>query len=103
MDFIFFIDLFVGSETNVYQTQCYSKQLKTFSTSITILPKLIDWNYVFATADFLRNKTIYLTVILISIIYLILLIFSRYKDKKDLENLGVTSLLDNHRSDQYFY
>ena len=95
--------LTVGSETNVYQTQCYSKQLKTFSTSLTILPKLIDWNYVFANADFLRNKTVYLTVISISIIYLILLIFSRYKDKKDLEKLGVTPLPDNHRSDQYFY
>ena len=95
--------LLVGSETNVYQTQCYSKQLKTFSTSLTFLPKLIDWNYVFANADFLRNKTIYLTVISVSMIYLILMIFSRYKDKKDLEKLGVTPLPDNHRNDQYFY
>ena len=95
--------LLVGSETSFYQTQCYSKQLKTFSTSLTFFPKLIDWNYVFANADFLRNKTIYLTVISVSIIYLILMIFSRYKDKKDLEKLGVTPLPDNHRNDQYFY
>ncbi len=95
--------LVVGSSTNVYSTQCYSKKIKTFSTNLQILPKLIDWNYVFANADFLRNKTIYLTVICVSMIYLILLIFSRWKDRKDLEKLGVTPLPDNHRNDKYFY
>ena len=52
---------------------------------------------------FFENKTIYLTVICVSIIYLVLMIYARFKDKKDLEKLGVTSLLDNHKSDQYFY
>ena len=50
-----------------------------------------------------KNKTIYLTIISISILYLLLVIYARYKDKKDLEKLGVTPLLDNHKSDQYFY
>jgi hypothetical protein len=31
------------------------------------------------------------------------MIYSRYKDKKDLEKLGITILPDNHRQDQYFY
>ncbi|CAF1148738.1 unnamed protein product [Adineta steineri] len=30
-------------------------------------------------------------------------IYARYKDKKDLEKLGVTLLSDNYSSDQYFY
>ena len=34
---------------------------------------------------------------------LILVIFLRYKDRKDLEKLGVIPLPDNHKSDQYFY
>lgn len=67
------------------------------------LPKSIDWRYVFANADFMKNKTIYLTIISVSILYLILIIYARYKDKKDLEKLGVTPLPDNHRSDKYFY
>ncbi|CAF4233329.1 unnamed protein product, partial [Rotaria magnacalcarata] len=33
----------------------------------------------------------------------LLIIFARYKDKKDLERLGVTPLPDNHKFDQYFY
>ena len=68
-----------------------------------MLPDPVNWNYVFANADFLRNKTIYLTVICVSVIYLILLIYARFKDKKDLEKLGVTPLPDNHKSDQYYY
>lgn len=95
--------LFVGEETNHYQTQCYSNKLKTISSGFVFLPKSIDWRYVFANADFLKNKTIYLTVIVVSIIYLTLLIFSRYKDRRDLEKLGVTPLADNHRDDRYFY
>lgn len=31
------------------------------------------------------------------------MIFARYKDRKDLEKLGVTPLPDNHLSDEYFY
>ena len=36
-------------------------------------------------------------------ISLLLIIYSKYKDKKDLEKLGVTPLSDNHRLDGYFY
>ncbi|CAF4192320.1 unnamed protein product, partial [Adineta steineri] len=34
---------------------------------------------------------------------IILTIYARYKDKKDLEKLGVTPLPDNHQSDEYVY
>ena len=51
----------------------------------------------------MKNKTIYLTVIVISIIYFILIIYARYKDKKDLEKLGVTPLSDKHKSSHYYY
>ena len=36
-------------------------------------------------------------------IYILLVIYARYKDRKDLQKLGVTSLPDNHQPDQYFY
>jgi len=36
-------------------------------------------------------------------IYLLLIIYTRYKDKKDLERLGVIFLSDNDQSDQYLY
>ncbi|CAF0823152.1 unnamed protein product [Adineta steineri] len=95
--------LIVGPLTNHYETQCFSTHLTTFASGFRILPESVNWNYVFANADFMRNKTIYSTIICVCVIYIILLLFSRYKDKKDIEKLGVTPLPDNHKSDKYFY
>lgn len=95
--------LIVGPKTNLVQTQCLSSHLSKFSGGYELLPSPINWNYVFANGDFLKNKTIYLTVICVCVIYLILLIYCRYKDRQDLQRLGVTPMVDNHPSDQYLY
>jgi hypothetical protein len=93
----------VGSSTNHDQTQCFSTHLTTFGGGFVILPAPINWNYVFANADFVQNKTIYLTIICVCIIYIVLMIYARFQDKKDLGKLGVISLSDNHKSDEYLY
>ncbi|UJR17607.1 hypothetical protein I4U23_004503, partial [Adineta vaga] len=95
--------LIVGPQTTFYRTQCFSTHLTTFAAGLVALPAPIDWSYVFANADFLQNRTIYLTVICVMMIYLILLIYSHFQDKKDLAKLGVTVLPDNKKVDQYFY
>jgi polycystin 1L2 len=89
--------------TNYAYTQCFSTHLTTFAGGFAVLPDSVDWSYVFANADFMKNKTIYLTVICVSAMYIILTIYARVYDKKDLEKLGVTVLPDNHPSDQYLY
>ncbi|UJR11128.1 hypothetical protein I4U23_015309 [Adineta vaga] len=93
----------VGPLTNHSQTQCYSTHLTTFAGGFVILPETVDWSYVFANADFTKNLTVYLTVICVCVIYIILIIYARYYDKKDVEKLGVTVLPDNHKDAQYFY
>ncbi|CAF4055669.1 unnamed protein product, partial [Adineta steineri] len=95
--------LIVGSLTNHYETECLSTHLTSFAGGFIVLPEPINWSYVFANAGFLKNKTIYLTVICMSIAYIILMIFGRFKDKEDIEKLGVTPLADNNKSDQYYY
>ncbi|CAF1320727.1 unnamed protein product [Adineta steineri] len=95
--------LIVGSLTNLYQTECLSTHLTTFAGDFIVLPAPINWSYVFANADFMKNKTVYLTMIFTSIIYIILMIYARCKDKKDFEKLGVTPLADNNKSDHYYY
>jgi hypothetical protein len=95
--------LIVGPLTNHFQTQCFSTHLTTFAGGFLVLPSPINWNYVFANTDFMKNKTIYFTVICTCLIYILLMIYARYKDKKDLDKLGVIILPDNHRQDQYFY
>ena len=93
----------VGPLTNHNQTQCFSTHLTIFAGGFAILPLPVNWSYDFANADFMKNKTIYLTVICVSVIYILLMIYARFKDKKDIAKLGVTPLPDNHKSDQYFY
>ncbi|CAF1360361.1 unnamed protein product, partial [Adineta steineri] len=95
--------LIVGPLTNLYETECLSTHLTTFAGGFIVLPAPINWSYVFANADFMKNKTVYLTMIFTSIIYIILMIYARFKDKKDFEKLGVTPLADNNKSDQYLY
>ena len=95
--------LIVGSQTNYYETECFTKHLTTFAGGFIVLPNPINWSYVFANMDFMKNKTIYLTLITVSTIYIILMIFARYKDKKDVEKLIVTPLADNRSSDRYYY
>jgi hypothetical protein len=95
--------LLVGSLTNHYETECFSKHLTTFAGGFIVLPSPINWSYVFANAGFLRNKTVYLTVIIISLLFIILMIFARFKDKKDFEKLKIFPLIDNDKSDKYFY
>ncbi|UJR13336.1 hypothetical protein I4U23_000354 [Adineta vaga] len=95
--------LTVGPLTNHIQTQCFSNHLTTFTGGFAILPKPVDWSYVFANADFMKNKTVYLTVICVTVIYIILMLYARFFDKIDLQKLGVTVLPDNHKDDQYYY
>ncbi|CAF4003433.1 unnamed protein product [Adineta steineri] len=95
--------LIVGSLTNHYETECLSTHLTTFAGGFIVLPEPINWSYIFANADFMKNKTVYLTMIITSILYIILMIYARFKDKKDFEKLGVTPLADNNKSDQYLY
>ncbi|CAF1124640.1 unnamed protein product [Adineta steineri] len=95
--------LIVGPLTNLYETECLSTHLTTFAGGFIVLPAPINWSYVFANADFMKNKTVYLTMIFTSIIYIILIIYARFKDKKDFEKLGVTPLADNNKSDHYHY
>lgn len=82
----------MGPLTDFDRTQCFSTHLTTFAGGFLVLPAPINWNNVFSNADFMRNKTIYLTVIIASLIYLLLIIYARHNDKKDLEKVRSTFL-----------
>ncbi|CAM2704890.1 unnamed protein product [Rotaria socialis] len=96
-------NMLVGPQTSHTQTQCFTNHLTTFAGGWIVLPAPINWNYVFANADFSKNMTIYLTLIILAIFYIIFMIYARYKDRKDVEKLGVTPLPDNIRNDKYYY
>ncbi|CAF4436052.1 unnamed protein product, partial [Adineta steineri] len=53
----------VGPLTNHFETECLSTHLTSFAGGFIVLPEPINWSYVFANAGFMKNKTIYLTII----------------------------------------
>jgi hypothetical protein len=77
----------VEPTSNHQRTDCSSSHLTTFAGGLEILPAPINWNYVFANGEFLRNKTIYITVIIVCLLYLVLIIFARRCDRKDLSKV----------------
>ena len=53
---------------------------------------------LFVIPGFTDSLSIYLTLIISLAIYIILMIWARWKDKKDLQQIGATPLPDNHPS-----
>lgn len=56
---------------------CLSDHLTLFSAGFFILPNTIDFEYVFANADFEDNLTIYLAIIISLIMFWMLLLWAR--------------------------
>ncbi|KAF8772030.1 Polycystic kidney disease protein 1-like 2 [Argiope bruennichi] len=82
---------------------CHCNHLTMFGSGFLIAPNKIDFSYVFANAGFEDNLIIYLSLIISLCLFIILAIWCRWKDKKDLTKLGATPLPDNDIQDKYFY
>jgi hypothetical protein len=72
----------------VNETQCLASHLTTFAGGFVVLPEPIKWEYVFANADFARNKTIYVTMIVVLVLYVLLTMFARWRDLKDVQKVS---------------
>jgi hypothetical protein len=88
---------------NISFTRCRSNHLTTFAVGLDVLPASINFEYVFENSSFEKNKTIYLTVLILFVLYILFSIWGRWMDKQDLLKIGVTPLIDNNPIDDYFY
>lgn len=93
----------VLSDSNITHTHCITNHLTQYAGGLVILPPQIDFASVWANASFTKNLTIYLTVIIISSLYLLLLMWCRYQDRCDEKTRQIYLLEDNHKHDKYFY
>jgi len=84
-------------------TQCTSTHLTSFAGGFITVPSGIDFNDVWANADFLQNITIYMTMIVMAALYIIFFIYARWMDKKDKIKNMIKILPDNECDDIYFY
>ena len=84
-------------------TVCKASHLTPFGGGFLPTPNEIDFDFVFANAGFIDNLTLYLVLIIITSTYLLMLIWTIYMDKKDIERRGVIPLPDNKSDDKYLY
>ncbi|KAK7471881.1 hypothetical protein BaRGS_00035465 [Batillaria attramentaria] len=95
---------------NMFTTACYGRSevdedwnSEGLTVRWSVAPNRIDWNYVFGNLDFDKNPTIYVTQIVIVLLYILAVVKARRKDKRDIELLGFAPLMDNDPNDKYFY
>ena len=91
----------VGADAD--SVKCETNHLSLFASGLVVEPNTIDFAYVFANASFTDNLTIYMTMIVSLGLYFILVIWSRYQDKKDVEKIGARPMPDNAETDKYLY
>ncbi len=73
---------------------CKTTHMTSFAGGWVVMPNTIDWSFVFANADFLSNPTLYVTQIVIGVIFLLTVVWARRMDKKDI--LKVSNPHSNH-------
>ncbi|RNA43376.1 polycystin-1-like isoform X1, partial [Brachionus plicatilis] len=93
----------VMPDTNEKYTHCMTKHLTEFAGGLVILPTEINFKYVFANASLAKNLVIYSTVIVLTCVYFLFVIWGRYQDTLDSNKIGVCLLKDNQPLDSYFY
>ena len=93
----------IMEDSNIHYTHCKSKHLTTFAGGFIVLPPTINFEKVFAKASFANNPTIYITIIVISILFIGLMIIARYMDIQDSKKLGLNLLPDNNPYHDYCY
>lgn len=90
-------------DTNEKYAHCITYHLTEFAGGMVFLPAEINFKYAFSNASLDKNPIIYITVIVIVVVYLFLMIWGRYQDKIDSKKIGICLLKDNQPLDSYFY
>ncbi|XP_018023549.1 polycystic kidney disease protein 1-like 2 [Hyalella azteca] len=88
---------------NATHTICGTNHLSQFGSGFLPIVHEIDFDFIIANMGFVDNSTLYVTLILLFVLFIIAMIWGHYKDKKDVERRGVIPLPDNKPEDKYIY
>ena len=89
--------------TNTTHIQFESNHLGEFAGGWITVPNQIDFSFVFANSAFDKNITIYTTVIVLTVTYIVLLIILIQRDRKDDLKLKSIILPQCEPQDEFFY
>lgn len=78
----------IGPLTTIYSTQCQCTHLTSFGGDFVVPPNTIDFSTVFSLEKFLESMPVFITVIIVLVIYVGTMIWARREDKKDLIKVG---------------
>lgn len=90
-------------DTNYTHTHCTSTHLTDFAGGFLVVPNEINFESAFANSSFEQNLTIYLTVIIVTCLYILFAVWSRFMDIKDANKSKIHILKDNLKRDTYLY
>ena len=93
----------IYEDTNLSQTHCSSNHLTSFAGGLVFLPQEINFQHVFVNASFTRNPFIYVTLILVTCVYVIFAIWAKLMDVRDRKKANIVLLKDNNPLDKYLY
>uniref|UniRef100_A0A8W8K4X6 PLAT domain-containing protein n=1 Tax=Magallana gigas TaxID=29159 RepID=A0A8W8K4X6_MAGGI len=83
--------------------ECSGENGLTFANSFYVAPNTIDFSTVFLKFSPKDQAAVLAIFILVIVLYVILMIWGRHQDKKDIVKWGVTPLIDNFVDDTYYY
>ncbi len=72
-------------ETTYNQTVCVSAHMTLFAAGFFVQPNSMDFDFILKEMDFFDNETIYSTILITCIAYLLFLIVARFVDYTDVQ------------------
>jgi hypothetical protein len=93
----------IYEDSDLTKTHCSSNHLTSFAGGLVVLPQTINFQHVFANGSFTKNPFIYVTVIVVTCIYILFALWAKYMDMRDRKRANIVLLKDNHPLDDYFY
>jgi hypothetical protein len=93
----------IYEDSDLTKTHCSSNHLTAFAGGLVVLPQTINFQHVFANASFTKNPFIYLTIIVVTCIYILFAFWAKYMDTRDRKRSNIVLLKDNNSLDDYFY
>ncbi|XP_063725907.1 uncharacterized protein LOC134853881 [Symsagittifera roscoffensis] len=91
----------VGSLSNEYVTECMCMHLTSFAGSLAPMPPALDFSAM--SFKFEDMYPVYILLFSLWAVYLLIMMWARRQDKKDIAKLGFTPLPDNDPQDYYTY
>lgn len=88
---------------NATHTKCETYHLSQFGTGFLPTVNAIDFNFLVANMGFVDHSTLYAVIILVLVIFIVMILWAHYKDKKDVSRRGAHPLPDNKPENKYIY